>query len=573
RDDAVEAGAVSIAMRHALLSALLFTATAQAANLIVTSETALSPPSISSAAGAQTGPSLAWYGNSIAATWIDTRSFSSIRIAQLDSSGRPKDVAARLAAPLSKARIAANGRGTPLSAMQDDGGPAYVGPAGTSGQSITGSLENLITNGTTYLAETSDPSNIYGTILDDRGETIATAQVRSPGGNGSAAFPIGADYHVIRAGLICGVNCDGAIQDAVIHADGTFEDYTLVPHVPLNNVLAAATTGREILLAWTDASGIALLELTPQLLFIARSHLEMQADKLFLTSDGHDFLLAWASNHSLHAARIAASGLTAGSAFSLEPRAPDGIVIAWSDGFNVYTRAGADIAALETAPAILASLGITPQQDVSVRDLPVWIEGEFRSLVASPRGTIAVAAPNHTLHAPVAATGAGSTIVVWLDWDASGTQRQIFAKVNDDAPFVISEGGSVTSADVVFDGASFVVAWTNGHMYETRVLPNGAPIGTAEIPASGAARFGTDVAITFVDGADTILYNRGGSTRPVTTNGGGLARPSMAFNDRGEAAIVWIEQQNEKNCLMDARQLDDGGFAVQSLYCTGAAIS
>ncbi len=577
-------------MRCAILAGLLlFAPTSWAATLVATNEAPLSDPAISSAEGAQTAPSMAWYGNSVATTWVDIRESpnggirtSSIRITQLDSLGRPKEIAARLAGSLDQARIAATGRATPLIATQKYGSWMAVGPAGNSGRRVDGALQDLITNGTTYLLTASDWPDLYGTILDDHGETLHTVHVESSGP--SEAIAIGSDYHVIRIGKACGAGCDYAVQDVIIHSDGTSEDHTLIPHISPTTSIAAAANGGEILIAWTEANDIQLLELTPALSLIARRTVDVHAQDVQLASDGEDFLLAWLANDSLQAAPITASALNLGSPFTLRAngrgsgissvRTPDGIVIGWSDWYNVYTRGAANVAALAAAPTTLASIGIIQQQDLSVRDLPVWIEGEFRSSVVSSRGTVATAAPGHTLHTPRGATGGGSSIVAWCDFEG-GLQR-IMARANEDSPLVIGEGHIWSSVDVLFDGTSFVVAWTSdGHVFETRILPSGTRLDTTEIASSGSAHsvkvahFGSTVGITFVE-LGVIFYSSDGHVRPVAAKSN-FGRASLAFDDRGEPVVTWLDQGESNNCLWTAHALD-GLFAAQSLYCSGTSL-
>jgi hypothetical protein len=115
-------------------------------------EVPLSAPTIGAAAGDQTRPSLAWYGDSLAAAWIDQREtdWSSVRVAQLDALGHPKGIATRVYGGMTNVRLAADGAATPLIAT-DYGAQTYVGPAGISGRGVSGELSDLVTDGSTYL--------------------------------------------------------------------------------------------------------------------------------------------------------------------------------------------------------------------------------------------------------------------------------------------------------------------------------------------------------------------------------------------------------------------------------------
>ena len=575
-------------MRPAALFVLLLATTTNAATLVVTNETPLSSPSIGSETGGQFSPSIAWDGHSLAAIWFD----SSIRIAQLDSFGRPKGPAARLASSMPRARIAANGRTPPLVAIQDRGQVIWIGTAGSTTQGVPGYgyLDDLISNGNSYLLLYSDPYELRGMILDDRGFTRTTAKIsKGAGGFSPVAFAFGDTYHVIYSDWLCDTACDWAIRDAVIHEDGTFDVSTLVHHVPRNAAVAATAAGQRILIAWTTSESVEFLEMKSGQSFLASSSIGAEANELLLSSDGSDFLLSWSTNHALHSAPIDATTLAFGPVFDLQPsgwgirsaRTPDGVVLAWSDGDNVYTRSAPTVRALVDASSVLASLGVTEQQDLSMKGVPVWIEGDGRNAVVMAAGTVATTPAGRKSYSPVAARGAGATIVVWRDRADSGYER-ILAQVNDQPPMFIGDGGYYnTSADVVFDGASFLVAWSNGSVYQTRILPTGVRLDTTEIPSfRNANRVTIEVsrdrkAIAFDDWSMFWVYD-GTSTiplAPIDSSHGPLSKPALAFSDSNEPVVAFTDFFNGKNCIYTARRLTADSSSAQPLYCTTAQLS
>ena len=196
--------------------------------LAIGPEVPLSAPAIDAAAGDQRQPSLAWYGDSLAAAWVDERDTDnpSVRIAQLDALGRPKGFATRVYGSVIGVRLAANGAAPPLIATWYRNFDAtYVGPAGTSGRGVSGSPAELATDGSTYLLVTPGVSRAFGIeeptwyhaeVLDSFGEPRAIATFGSDV-YGAKVVPAGGAYHVIYLQADCYLGpCSTSIYDTIV---------------------------------------------------------------------------------------------------------------------------------------------------------------------------------------------------------------------------------------------------------------------------------------------------------------------------------------------------------------------
>jgi hypothetical protein len=551
-------------------------------------ESPVSAPSIEAAAGDQTRPSMAWYGNSLPTLWLDTRlGFTSVRIAQLGALGRPQtgqEIPLRMFGGSSDARIASSGTAVPLVA-QEIQGVAAVGRAGTSGRIVGGQLLDLATNGTTYLLLTRDNAPLHARELDAvYAETLAESSFGGDVLPGAVVVPFAGRYHVISAQRECGAVCLPALHDTIFPND----DQTIMTRLPDGTRIAAAATADRLLIAWTTPDAIELLLLTPERRLAARGRIDAPgAGTLYAGSDGRQFVVAW-NDGALRAARVSASGdvvqtFTLGGARGRDvafARTPATVVVAWSDGSpaNVFTRGATDFGGIAAAPTTLASLGIAQQQDVALAGaLAVWSEGETGSRIVSTDGVIATAQPGVSLRYPAAAQGAGTTLVAWREL-ADGRTLRLTARRGSDAPFVVHEG-SVTDSDVAFDGASFRVVWSDGTLHATRIAPSGAILDTTGYDSAGVTRVkALGNGIAFLDG-NTIRYI-GASARIVAPDANAVtSRPALAADDRGRPVIVWTQLQ-PKPCLWIARTVDSAGelFAVQPLVCedhplAGAALT
>ncbi|HJW93779.1 MAG TPA: hypothetical protein VJ901_09185 [Thermoanaerobaculia bacterium] len=544
--------------------------------LAIGPETPLSAPSIEAAAGDQTKPSLAWYGDSLAAAWIDRREneFPEVRIAQLDALGRPKGPAVRAYGDVADTRLAANGAATPLIATcSGNFNPTAVGAAGTSGRYVAGFLDDLVTDGSTYLLLTTQwaahPEIVYwpwvhAEVLDSKGYVIATANFGERV-SGVIAVPFGGAYHVIY-------RQSDELYDTIVQTDGTVSSQLIANGLPLETPVSvvSAAAGDRLLIAWNTPASIELRMFTSSRTLLMRRSLLVSATRLFAGSDGNEFLIAWNDTESLKATRANADGVAVGETFTLGSqlagdldfaRTPQGVVLAWSDGQprNIFTRGAASFAGIAAAPTTLASVGYAQQDELSLDGMPVWVEGEAHTRITSAAGPIAEAASGHRLRQPVAARGAGSTLVAWRDVGPDGHAKAM-AKFNDDAPIVISDTFAA-DLDVVFDGSSFLVFWTDDNLHRTRFTTGGAQLETSTIATTGrvsalsAARIGDKAAVAWIDNF-TLFYEG----RPVTTLS---SKPQLAADDRNQPFLAWAEG----NCVKIAHRVDDALFVVQSLYC------
>lgn len=538
---------------------------------------------VGAAAGEQRQPALAWYGDSLAAAWVEQRYGDSpeVRIAQLDALGHPKGLAARAYGSVIATRLAANGAATPLIALWDGSG-TWVGPAGWSGRGITGDLADLVTNGSTYLVLTYD-QRMYAEVLDSRGDEIATVSfgAKNRVGRNAQAVPFGGAYHVLYTQDDCFVGCTRAIYDTIVENDGSTSDQLIANGLSTSVKVAAATTGDRLLIAWNTTTSIELLTLRASRTLLTHTSIATTAQQIFSGSDGHEFLVAWNDTHAMQATRIGADGSTQGEPFTFASasvsdvtfaRTPQGVVMAWSDGrpSNIFTRGAANFAAIGAAPAVLASTGYVQQDDLSLKGMPVWSEGETHTRVQSLDGTIAEAEAGHALRQPVAALGAGSRLVAWRDIDPGGKSR-VMARFDDRAPVLIGESSTLSAVDVAFDGSSFFVVWSNGRLYKTRFTSGGSQLETTEIQSNGkvgglsAARTGDRVAVAFNDGG-TIMYD-GENHRAVGTGAPVGERPSIAFDDQEQPFIVWLSMEQGKSCVMTGHRIDSALFAALPLRC------
>lgn len=537
--------------------------------LAIGPEVPLSAPAIDAAAGDQTKPSLAWYGDSLAAAWIDQRDAGfGVRIAQLDALGHPKGIATRVYGSVNDVRLAANGAATPLIATQY-AGPTYIGPAGTSGRGVGGALGDLVTDGSTYLLVTHEKT-IHAEVLDSLGEMNAIAEFGHETSD-VVAVPIGGAYHVIYQQTDCFVGCAISLYDTIVQTDGTISTQLIANGLPASTSIAAAAAGDRLLIAWSAASRIELFTLTPSRTLVTHTSIPASGN-VFAGSDGNEFLVAWHDGKSLQATRINLDGFTTGERFTLGTehtfdltfaRTPLGVVLAWSDGLHrdIFTRGATGFAGIASAPTTLASLGYIQQEDLSLKGVPVWSEGENHSRIVSTSGVIAEAA-NVELRHPVAARGAGSTLVAWRQDEASGASR-VMARFNDQPAVALGAGLAAVDLDVVFDGSSFFVFWATGNLYRTRFTTGGTQLETTTIASSGkihsltAGRAGDKAVVAWVDGT-TVTYEG----RPVA-NASFPTKPQLAFDDRDQPFLVW----GDRNCTMTAHRVDDALFAAQSLFC------
>jgi len=540
------------------------------AAILLGPEKPLSAPRIDAAAGDQLRPSLAWYGNSLAATWIDTRySDPDARIAQLDRVGRPTGFAQRAYGSISNARLASAGAITPLLAT-DNGGGTYVGPAGTSGRGVPGSLVDLITNGDNYLLLTGDTA-LTASILDATGEEIAKHVLPALPSFPAVAVAGATAYHVVHIENDCGAGCAPAIHDTVVQSNRPSSDQLIASNIAAGTQLAAATSNNAFLIAWTTESSIEILVLTSARQFVGHTSIPVGTHNLYAVSDGHEFLVAWHDSDALRAVRIDESAqkfeafdLASSTASDLTfARTPSTIVLAWSEGTprNIYTRGAASLSAISSTASALASKGYAEQKDLSLADdLPVWVEGERGDSVRNGDGELLHATEGMTLADPIAVRGGGTLLVAAVEQSAE--QRRIIARVGDDSPIVIGPG---TSFDASFDGASFVIFWTDGHLHRTRIAASSAVLDTTEIESGGnvSSVRAMDGALVFVDGKE-VVYDSGAVRRPVTTAITAASHPALAKDDQGATLIVWIDN----GCLTAAHSIDNGPFLVSKSFCS-----
>ncbi len=283
-------------------------------------ETPVDPhPAVGAAAGNQRQATLAWYGDSLAAAWVDQRDgqYPDVRIAQLDALGHPKAPAARAYGSIYATRLAANGATTPLIALWDGSG-TYVGPAGRSGRGVSGDLADLVSDGSTYLLVTY-AEKMHAEILDSLGDEIATADFgteRKIGGSADAVA-FGGAYHVLYTQDDCFVGCSRAIHDTIVELDGSTSDQLIANGLPASVRVAAAATADRLLIAWNTPTSIELLTLTASRTLLTHTSIKTTAQRLFAASDGDEFLVAWNDGHALQATRIDIDGRTEGEPFTI----------------------------------------------------------------------------------------------------------------------------------------------------------------------------------------------------------------------------------------------------------------
>lgn len=185
----------------------------------------------------------------------------------------------------------------------------------------------------------------------------------------------------------------------------------------------------------------------------------------------------------------------------------------------------------ETAPAV-ASDGTAWL--VAWAELGMTSVGDMRGKRVTAGGAVADPAPlplsssGKAMYAPAVAFGAGSYFAVWEDTRPGAFTAIYGARVSPTGMVMDPSGVRVSKGDmfveqspaVAFDGANFVVAWTDtrkktpglpgtglrAQIYGTRVSPSGSVVGAGDIAiSSDDARAGFGVPALAFDGTATLV--------------------------------------------------------------------
>src|SRR6185369_13640294 len=228
-------------------------------------EVQLTPPTLDAATGTQFNTSMAWYGDSLVATWLDVREGPATggRVAHLDALGHPKPdepVSTSVGTPMAAMRP---GELTPRMAIERSGyvtlGDEYGRTIlGVSGRTYDGSLRDFHCDGTNCILVTNGFQSLTATLLDLQGTPLLKKQLGSSGQPYNSypdviAMQIGDAYHIVYSQIECAAVCRPAIHDAAILRNGQLVDRTLVGNLPDKSRIAAAANRDRLLVGWTEA--------------------------------------------------------------------------------------------------------------------------------------------------------------------------------------------------------------------------------------------------------------------------------------------------------------------------------
>ncbi len=549
---------------------------------------------VSTASGDQGSPALAFDGTSFLVAWADLRS------------GSPGIYGARV----TPAGVVLDPAGIAISTAADyDGSPAVA------------------FDGANFLVVWQDDrsggnSDIYGArvtpagaVLDPQGIAVSTVagDQRSPVlAFGGASFLVAwTDFRSGGYSDIYGarVTPAGAVLDPQGIAVSISSSYARYP--------ALAFDGANFLVVWEDFSSLTISDIygarvtaggvVLDTLGIAVSTAADYQWFPAVVSDGTDFLVAWEdwrSGSSIYGARVTSAGVvldpqgiavsTTASGQGSPALAFDGtsFLVAWSDSRSVSP----DIYGARVTPAavVLDPTGIAVSRAADCRWLPAVVSDGANFLVVwqdsrngdstdiygarvTPAGVVldttgfAISTAARNQCGPALAFDGANFLVVWQD-SRNGDSTDIYGARVTPAGEVLDPAGIAvsTAADdqgypvVAFDGASFLVAWTDwrsgytAHIYGARVTPAGTVLDPSGVAISNAAQGQLSPAVEF-DGVNFLVVwedLRGGSYdiygARVTPAGGvldtaGFAISTTAYDqfdpalahDGGNFLVVW----------------------------------
>ena len=353
-----------------------------------------------------------------------------------------------------------------------------------------------------------------------------------------------------------------------------------------------AFDGVNSLVTWTDcrndpSGDIYAARVTPQGAVLDTSGIVVSAAAnaqgySYVAFDGTNYLLAWYDNRSsnysdVYAARVTPQGTVldpSGIAVSTAASYQDADDVAF-DGTN-FCVVWEDYRGGAYGDIYMAR--VTPQ-----------------GTVLDPSGIPVSTAPGDQYSSAVALGGA-NLLVTWEDYRNNPNEPDVYAARVTPAGTVLDPQGILTTLyagwqeypAVAFDGANFLVSWSNGRsdstraVYAARVTPQGAVLDSADIAISTVPGWHSDPAIAF-DGTNFLVtwmdYRNGSygdiyATRvtrqgavldpsgiPVTTDSGDQLYPTIAF-DGTDYLVTWMDARGGSNYDIYAARVTPQGTVL-----------
>jgi hypothetical protein len=564
---------------------------------------------ISTAAYQHGAPAIAFDGTNCLVVWSDSRSGTGYDIycARVSAGGSvldPAGIAVSTAAGDQREPVVAfdgtnylvawhdcrNGSYNPdIYCARVSAGGSVLDPAGIAVSTAVGYqwYPAVAFDGTNYLVAWEDHRSTYwdiygarvsvgGTVLDTAGIAICTA-ARDQWGT-AIAFD-GTNYLVVWQDYRSGSEWD--IYGARVSAGGSVLDPAGIAISTAPNGQgepSVAFDGTNYLVAWDDVRNGAYIDIYGARVSVGGSALDPAGIAISTSAnsqmypavafDGTNYLVAWSdyrsgTNYDIYGARVSAGGNVldpGGIAISTAVRDQSQSAIAF-DGTNYLVvwedaRGGSDWdiygARVSTGGTVLDPGGIAistaarDQQDPAVvfdgtDYLVAWSDyrsGSGRDIygarvsvggsVLDPGGIAISAAANDQTYPAIAFDGT-NCLVVWHDmrsdtsWDIYGARVSPAGSVVDPDGIAITNAAGDQSPAVAFDGTNYLVVWEDARggsdwdIYGARVSPAGSVVDPDGIAICTAVRDQQDPAVVF-DGTDYLVAwsdYRSGSDRDI----------------------------------------------------------
>jgi phosphoribosylformylglycinamidine (FGAM) synthase PurS component len=428
-----------------------------------------------------------------------------------------------------------------------------------------------------------------GIVLDPSGIAVSTA----PHGQSYPAVVFdGANFLAVWADsrdstddvFAARVTPQGTVLDPAGIAVSTAPDRQEFPTVAFDGVNSLVT--------WDDsrsdpAGDIYAARVTPQGTVLDPSGFVVSAaantqECPFVAFDGTSFLVAWFDTRStgysdVYAARVTPQGTVldpSGIAVSTAAEYQEAEGVAF-DGTNFWVvwndnRGGSS--------SDIYAARVTPQ-----------------GMVLDPSG-IPVSTAGGDQYNSAVALGGGNLLVAWEDYRNNPYEPDVYAARVTPAGTVLDPQGILATLAigwqeypaVAFDGANFLVSWSNGRsdsthdVYAARVTPQGAVLDSTVIAISTAPGWHSDPAIAF-DGTNCLVtwmdYRNGSygdiyATRvtpqgtvldpsgiPVTTDSGDQLYPAIAF-DGTNYLVTWMDDRSGSTYDIYAARVTPAGTVL-----------
>lgn len=360
-----------------------------------------------------------------------------------------------------------------------------------------------------------------GAILDP----VPLNVMSSPTSNTFPAFAItnsGSTWLVVGQGAGAG---DGGVKGRRIAADGTFLDGTPVTLLPETYYLyffvdVHAASG-EYLVSYQDAVGMKGRRFSTSLAPVGSAFV-IPGSKL--ASNGTSYFITWTNLGNLVGSPMSLTGALAfpgGVPLTTANSVPwpgyaestwDGTQW-WATWFEVIsynnyrlrgarvTAAGAvlDVNGVDLGEALTSfatglkcdgapggGLRVVWSDEISVSEAPMDVRTAALDVVAQPTGADLVTTAPPAERSPDVITGPdGTRMIAWLS-SHSGLSRVLAQRVSrfgaplDSAPIEVASGPALSAPGVAWDGARYMVVWSNGvTMYGRRLAVDGQPIDPA----------------------------------------------------------------------------------------------